>query len=430
MTVIGLWLIFMVVRLHLMGVALRRSSLAQHGNSGIWHQWVPLVIVFGAVGVLVETVINGWSALVALSEPGAVFAELQRLGTTGAAGIVLWPFRTLASLPLASSPAEFFAALPWVLTLIALNYAWVLRSDTSFEEASAEHAEKRALSKAAPKAVARGATATPFQLGLVGPPETAILWKNLILLGRYVSAKTLLRLLPIVIVLGMAAQASGRAGGVATAVAGMSIWLAAMLVLMGPQMMRNDLRQDLAHLAMLKTWPVSGAAIVRGEVLAPAIVMSAVTFLLIMLGALLGTGLFARMGDATPRTLDLVSYALAAAILAPPIILSQTVVLNGLAVMFPAWVSLGTSRARGIDAMGQRLLMMAGILVTLMLSLLPGAVVAGLLIATVYWYTGTLLIVLPALLVAFVVIVECWVVTELLGRVLDRTDVTAVDPVE
>jgi hypothetical protein len=68
--------------------------------------------------------------------------------------------------------------------------------------------------------------------------------------------------------------------------------------------------------------------------------------------------------------------------------------------------------------------------VTLVLSLLPGAAVAGALMAAVYWLTGTLLIVLPALLVASVVIAECWVATELLGRVLDRTDVTAIEPVE
>jgi ABC-2 type transport system permease protein len=136
------------------------------------------------------------------------------------------------------------------------------------------------------------------------------------------------------------------------------------------------------------------------------------------------------MGDGPLPILNVVSYAAAAAILAPPVILAQTVVLNGIAVMFPAWSSLGSSRARGIDAMGQRLLMMAGILLALALSLLPGAVVAGALMAVVYWLTGTLLIVVPALLVAFVVIVECWVAAELLGRALDRTDVTAIDPVE
>jgi ABC-2 type transport system permease protein len=429
MVVIGLWLTFTTVRLHLMGVALRRSSLAQHGRSGIWRQWLPLAIVFGAAGVLVETLVLGWPALIGSPDPGAAFAELQRMATTGAAGAVLWPFRAVVALPLASSPAAFLAALPWALLIIAVNYAWVLRSDASFEEASAEHAEKQAVDRRAPRAVARGAAATPFRLGLAGPPETAILWKNLILLGRYASARTLLRVLPVVIVLGFAARASGR-GGLATAVAGICLWIGMMLVLMGPQMMRNDLRQDLGNLAMLKTWPVTGAAIVRGEVLAPAIVMSGITWLLLLLSVLLGSHMFAQLGEEFGGRFDVLSSAVAAAILVPPVILSQTVVLNGIAVIFPAWSSIGSSRARGIDAMGQRLLMMAGVLLMLAVSLLPGAAVAAAVMLVAYWLTGTLLIVLPALLVALVVVVECWVATELLGRVLDRTDVAAIEPVE
>ena len=66
----------------------------------------------------------------------------------------------------------------------------------------------------------------------------------------------------------------------------------------------------------------------------------------------------------------------AAFLLAPAIILSQVVVQNGLAVLFPAWVAVGASRARGIDAMGQRMLLLAGMLLALVVSLVPG-IVAG-----------------------------------------------------
>jgi len=48
----------------------------------------------------------------------------------------------------------------------------------------------------------------------------------------------------------------------------------------------------------------------------------------------------------------------------------------------------------------------------------------------VYALTGTIPIVIPALLAAVVVLAECWAATELLGRVLDRTDVSAVDAAE
>ena len=50
---------------------------------------------------------------------------------------------------------------------------------------------------------------------------------------------------------------------------------AAFAILFGPQMVTGDLRRDLAHMAVIKTWPVRGAALVRGEVAAPAAVLSA-----------------------------------------------------------------------------------------------------------------------------------------------------------
>ena len=270
--------------------------------------------------------------------------------------------------------------------------------------------------------------ATPFPLKPEGPAETAILWKNLILLGRYVSAKTMLRVLPLVIMVGVFAANADRAGGVSSVVAGLCLPFAAMLLLLGPQMMRNDLRQDLAALPMLKTWPVTGAAIVRGEVLAPTLVVTAMIWLLVLLGAMLGGELFSKAG--AEAWLSRASIAVAAAIVAPAIVLSQTVVLNGIAVLFPAWSTLGASRARGIDAMGQRLVMLAGILLPLTLSLLPGAIVAGVVVFIVRWLTGTIIVILPALIVAAIVLAECWIATELLGRVLDRTDVSAIDPTE
>ncbi|MEK6631645.1 MAG: hypothetical protein AABY89_13015, partial [Acidobacteriota bacterium] len=240
---------------------------------------------------------------------------------------------------------------------------------------------------------------------------------------------TLLRLLPVVIFLVVIAQGRG-AEGMATFLAAACLPLAGFTVLLGPQMMHNDLRQDLANLALLKTWPVRGAALIRGELLAPTLVVSIAAWLLILTAALLSSRLSVTGGAPVDMLTHVFSYAIAAALLAPAIILSQIVVQNGVAVLFPAWVTVGASRARGIDAMGQRLLMMAGILLTLAVSLLPGAVIAALVTLLVYWLTGTVLIVLPALIVAMVVAGECWLAIEGLGRVLDRTDVSAIDAAE
>ena len=424
----GIWVVLMAVRLHLMGVALRRTSLARHGASGLARQWLPLAVIVGVVGVLAAAVIGEWPRLAGMATGDEVFRAMQRVGREGAAGAVLWPFRALVRLPM-SSGAEFWHALPAALAILAANYAWVLRSDAAFEEASAAQAEKRATDRRAPRAAIKGAAATPFTLAAAGRPETAILWKNLILVGRYVSLRTLVRLLPIILVLALVARGAGGTG-LASAVAAGSLLFAGFAVLMGSQMMRNDLRQDLANLALLKTWPLRGAALLRGEVLAPTVVVTAVAWLLLLAAAVFGGGLRFDSPGLAAFAASRLSFLAAAAILAPALILSQVVVQNGLAVLFPAWVTVGASRARGIDAMGQRLLMVAAILLTLVASVLPGTIAALAFAGVVYWLTGTVLIVLPALVVAAVVAGECWLAIEGLGRVFDRTDVTAVDAVE
>jgi hypothetical protein len=425
----GLWVVLMTVRLHLMGVALRRLSLVSHGATGLARQWLPLAVVVGGAGVVAATFANAWPALSALKGGEQVFAGLQRLAEQGAAAVVLWPFRTLVRLPLSASAAEFLGALPAALALLAANYVWVLRSDAAFEETSAEHAEQQAHRRTAIRAAVKGAAATPFTLAPDGPPETAILWKNLILVGRYVSWRTLLRLLPLIVVFGVIAGRS-PAGGVAEFVGRMSLPLAAMAVLLGPQMMRNDLRQDLARLAVLKTWPVRGAALIRGQVLAPTVVVTAVAWLLLLTAVLLGGGPRPESREATILGAHRLSLLAAAFVLAPAIILSQVVVQNGLAVLFPAWVAVGASRARGIDAMGQRLLMLAGILFALAVSFVPGVAAAGAFAFLAYQATGRVLVLVPALVVALVVAGECWLAVEGLGRVLDRTDPGTVEAAE
>jgi hypothetical protein len=424
----GIWVVLMTLRLHLTGVALRRLSLASHGARGVARQWLPLAVVVGAVGVLTKAIIDAWPVLTSLTDGAAVLAELQRVAGHGAVSAVLWPFQALVRVPAATSAAAFWSALPAALALLVVNYVWVLRSDAAFEEASAEHAEQQATARPASRAVVKGAAATPFTLAPAGPPETAILWKNLILVGRYVSLRTLLRLLPLIVAFGLVAQ--GNAGGGVAAFAGtLALPLAAVAVLLGPQMLRNDLRQDLARLPLLKTWPVRGPALIRGEVLAPAVVVTAAAWLLLLAAAMLGAGPrpVSREGLAWASRTSLFG---AAFLLAPALIVAQLVVQNGLAVLFPAWSAIGETRARGLDAMGQRMLLLGGMLLALVVSLVPGFVVAGAFAFAAYLLTGTIPVLAPALIVSAIVFAECWLAIEGLGHVLERTDPSAVEASE
>lgn len=424
---VGLLLVMATLNLHMTAVSLSRSSLGQHGWAGLARQWVPVTLVVTAVAVIGGTLAVNWSHLSSL-DPGAIVREVERLSSTGLAGIVLFPFRALARLPLAEAPADFFRALPVVLLMLAANFVWVERSDAAFEEASAELAEKVAKIRrtaGAPSPRVR-TLATPFTLTPQGPAEMAFLWKNLILVGRYISHRLLIRVLPPLVIVGVMLSSSGR-GRLAETLAIFCLAIGAMAIMLGPQIARNDLRQDLANLAVLKTWPVRGAAMVRGEVLAPTMVVSGIAWTLIIGATFLSTNLKFLVSVSIWSRL---SYALAAILLSTGLILVQVVVQNALAVMFPAWVQIGVGRSRGIDVMGQRLLMMAGLMLVLVVAVLPAALAGGLVGFAIYSAIGIIPVVVPAAVATAVLVGESLLAIEAIGRVLDRTDPTAVEVTE
>jgi hypothetical protein len=423
---LGLWLTFGLLNLHLTGVALSRASLVEHGASGLRRFALPAVIVIGAALTLIGVVVANWETLAALERSRDVFRELVRLATTGVAGIILWPFRSAAALAMATTAETFLSALGVVTALFVLNYVWVVRSDTAFEEASAESAEKRVRDPMAARPKVPKRMSTPFRLAAHGRIETAILWKNLILVSRYVSVGTFFRLLPLVVIFGFAFSQASRAG-LAEMAGFLCVTFIFMLVLMGPMIARNDLRQDLTNLALLKTWPVSGPRLLRGEVLAPAALLSIVAILLIGAAGSLLTPTLQRAGV---PVIDHLAYIVTAIILAPALILGQVVLQNAIAVLLPAWAGLGSSRARGIDAMGQRILLTFGTLMGLAVGLIPAGLIAGGIGVTLYALTERVMIVLPAIAGAGVILAECWVATELLGLALDRMDVSALEAEE
>jgi len=428
---VGVWLLTTTLSLHLTGVSLLRSSLAS-GRRGFQRQWVSLVALLIVVIVLVVAIVPVWRQLVAASDPRQVVRLLYAMGTAGPASIVLQPFRWLVRVPLSQNAAEFLSALPLALLLLVLNYVWVIRAETAFEEAAADAAERRAQRRAGvPQPfVRRTAAATPFTLAITGRPEIAIVWKNLILLGRYLSFKMMFRFVPALIAFAVILTRGGGREGMASALGTMCLFFSGLTVVIGPQMARNDLRHDLGNLAMLKSWPMRGAAVLRGEVLASASLLSVIAWLWILTSAVLLGSVAAHVEGLAAIATNRLPVTIAATVLAPALILTQLVIQNGIAVMFPAWIAIGTSRARGIDAMGQRMIMLFGSLVAVVFAIVPAAVVAGLVGGAMYLVLRTIPIVIPAIAGALALIAECWAGTELLGRVFDRTDVAAVEAIE
>jgi hypothetical protein len=93
-------------------------------------------------------------------------------------------------------------------------------------------------------------------------------------------------------------------------------------------------------------------------------------------------------------------------------------------------VSIGARQARGIDVMGQRMIMMVGLLVVLAVAIIPAAIVGGLVMMVLYWATDSVHVLLPAIFAAATLFVETMLGSLMVGKMLDRTDVGQIDATE
>src|SRR5262249_2383996 len=122
-----------------------------------------------------------------------------------------------------------------------------------------------------------------------------------------------------------------------------------------------------------------------------------------------------------------ISGGLAATILAPALVFAQFTIHNAAAVLFPAWVPLGSSRPRGLDAMGPRLIMFAGILLGLLVILAPGAIAGGIIWLALHRFVGALALPPAASACTAVVLIEVLIATEMLGPVYERLDLSGIE---
>jgi hypothetical protein len=419
----GLWLATTTLTLHLMGVTLTRASVVDHGVAGVSRQRIPLALVATATVIAVGTIAADWPRVAAAPTTQELAAELQRILGTGPSAVVVWPFRAVARAAIASSGTEFLRALPAALVLLVLNMVWVIRSDSAFEETAAELAEKTAQERKGQPAPAHrsGPMGTPFTLPPTGRVEIAILWKNLILVGLRARTTTIVLTMAAIVMMVIAVS---RFGGVRESTGDLWLMAAVMVIFLGPMTMRSDLRRDLAHLAVFKTWPVRGAEVIRGEVLAPAIVLSLLSSALIACGAALSGG--ARFGFVAGSGAGQLSFAAAAILVSSALITTSFVVQNAGAVMFPAWVRIGAQAAGGVETMGQNMVVMMGSLIVLAITIIPAALAAGIAAFVINLAAGAVPIVLPAAILAAVLLLECLAATEALGRVLDGTDIESL----
>jgi ABC-2 type transport system permease protein len=399
---IGWWVILSIFDLHLNGTNLTLSRLKERGSGYVlWRTVAVAAIAAYAAAVVLSTM-----AFLKGLRPGA-FARQGDLGSLiqGLAGSsplqwLLLPFKVVFGPYFANGARDFGLALVPALGLLALHYYWVSNTEARFEEGSIALAEKRAATKAAalsgdfsklgskPKA-----RSGPFPLSPQGPPEIAFLWKNLISMrSTLLNRRTVLLSLWVIICLSFGLKpllaAGARSNG--ADVYGLLIVMfcgiaSAYTLLMGPQLVRQDLRNDLPNVDILKTYPIEGWRLALGELLAPATVLSLVLWLCIIVCA------FAIDSQGAIEWLTpgvRVTLVLCLGSVTPLLCLILLILPNSIMVLLPGWYQASRSRGGGIELLGQRLILGVGQLLIALLVAAPAAGAAALIILSSAWVLG------------------------------------------
>ena len=193
-------------------------------------------------------------------------------------------------------------------------------------------------------------------------------------------------------------------------------------LLVGPQLLRQDFRQDLPLADLLKTYPLRGWQLALGELLAPAAVLTGIQWILLIL--ILGLFWQSRpAGLSWPHWLGL---GFGAALVSPMINLILLQIPNAAALAFPAWFQSGRGAGQGIEATGQRLIFMIGQLLAFVVALMPAvALFAGIFFLVKMLLGTAVAIPLASIAAAIVLAAEAGLGIMLLGWLFDRFDVSA-----
>ena len=428
----GAWIAFATMQLHLTGIRMTLHGLKRRGlpwgvRAGIVVLALSLAVAcagywaFRVVGAPPATTWVGDRAL----ELSAAYVR-QVLGTWPA-WLLAAPGRLLVRPMLAKDITAFLLSLPAALVLLVVNNFWVMRSGVALEEGAVEAARHLAETKAARgqgrfrRARTVRATKPPFTLTPEGRPEIALFWKNLIAAFRTVGG---VRALVTVLggTLGLSALVLNltRQTGLAAVIGAMCAMLAGILLMVGPALIRCDFRQDLQHIDLLKSYPLSGRSLLAGSLMTPIIILTVVEWMLLAAFAAIvpGAGLENLSWSGGPAVL-----ALTGAILAPSMIATATLIQNAGFLIVPGWVALGAGRTTGVERIGQGLLTSIGQIMAMAVGFLPAALVFGVSWFVCSGFMGSVIALpLSAFLATLVLASECFVGALLLGAWLDRLD--------
>lgn len=424
---LGIWLVLNALTVYFMTVAFARARLAQAGVG--WQIRLALVVA-AAVG-FAALAAHGVRRLVAPALQAAgdrhdaqqIAGALLSLFDWGPMEVILFLPSIFAAPLYSSSAAGFAVAAAGIVGVTALSLFLMIRLDVSFEEASvalaskkAKERERREGKRASDLAVTFRRMPVPFVLGRKGPPELAVVWKNLIAGGRVYAGSILVIVLSVFLLVAGVAM-SGRGEQLLRVTGLLTLFAAGSLFFIGPLIFRNDLRADIDRIDLLRTWPIEGWRMVMAQVAGPTAVTLSVQALLVIVAAV-------QLLAVIPARLENVFYAaIAFPLLAVPLVAVQVIIQNAIVILLPGWHT--PLESRGLAAGGQRLIVMLAQLLALAIALVPGALFFALAMffGVKLGIGGPRFLLLAAVPVSTLLLLECWAALRFLGEQYERIDV-------
>jgi len=427
----GWWVMLSTLNLHFLGSSFARTLMLDRGISNWKRRGLVLAMLLAGLGIVGVWAVRGIPEL--RFADLADFESLKQYGeqvlVSGPLPYLLSPFRLVVRPYLATDWLALLSALWPAALLLALHYWWIIRADVAFEEASVEASQKIAERIAAARAGnwqaanrKLRAKHAPFPLRPHGPAAVALLWKNLIGAGNAFTLRTWIILAAVVFGVSMGMRGASSASNWLAVLAGFAVALGFMAVLLGPQLVRQDFRQDLQHADMLKLLPMRGWQIALGEILAPAVILTAVHWLLIIVAV----ALLPRMAEGNISGSLVLALGAGAAVVLPMLNMISLLIPNAAVLLFPGWFQPGKDAPHGIEATGQRLVFALGQFLAFIVALLPAAAVFTGFFFLVKLIAGSLLAVPVAALAAAAVLgLEAGLGVMLLGWLFERLDLSA-----
>lgn len=391
----GLWGCLTLIDLHRRGVQLWKARNTELPPArALWRRGAAAAVGLLVWGTIAVCLVRAWFSVGSIA--GAHdFAAVVRIARTFAAALKAGPLDEILA-PLIGLVRSATGTLTvelgaFLLLVLALHWEWVVRSAARFEDATIERARRQRNRGERQPAYARASLQLrerePFSLALARPagaPELAIYWKNLLGANRTPLRRQLA---------GMGLIAGGIWAAVFTlsppapfliAASSAGTMMATLFSVLAGLWMRNDLRQDLLHLEILRPWPIPGHRLVAAELLAPATHALTVVALGLAIAAAGLAGLAATqrlagvLGSWAAGAISVPSLVLAATLLAVPVTLVSLALQNVGALALPSWTPLGPRRRRrGAAFTGQNILLFLAHMLGLTLAVLPGAVLAA-----------------------------------------------------